>query len=67
MYTSNALNWRFGLLELMPFSAIAEADVRRRGERDRESLLSAQPRRSDRRRHALYRVEFHVGDEPRRP
>jgi hypothetical protein len=55
-------------MELMPFSAIAEADVRRCGERDRESLREraahAGPIADDT---LLYRVEFHlVGDEPRR-
>jgi hypothetical protein len=54
-------------LELMPFSAIAEADVRR-CEKDRESLREraahASPIAGDT---LLYRVEFHlVGDEPRR-
>ncbi|HWM98301.1 MAG TPA: hypothetical protein VNO54_14735, partial [Streptosporangiaceae bacterium] len=55
-------------LELMPFSAIAEADMRRCGEKDRESLREraahASPIAGDT---LLYRVEFHlVGDEPRR-
>lgn len=54
-------------LELMPFSAIAEADVRG-CEKDRESLREraahASPIAGDT---LLYRVEFHlVGDEPRR-
>ena len=55
-------------MELMPFSAIAEADVSRCGEKDRESLREraahASPIAGDT---LLYRVEFHlVGDEPRR-
>jgi hypothetical protein len=39
-------------MELMPFSAIAEADVRRCGEKDRESLRERAATQSDRRRHA---------------
>jgi hypothetical protein len=55
-------------LELMPFSAIAEADMRRCGEKDPESLREraahAGPIAGDT---LPYRVEFHlVGDEPRR-
>jgi hypothetical protein len=49
-------------VELLPFAAVTEADVRRSGERDRESLR-------DRAAHAgpinddtpVYRIEFHVG------
>jgi hypothetical protein len=48
-------------IELMPFSAVTSADVRRSGEHDRESLR-------DRAAHAgpidddtlVYRIEFHV-------
>jgi hypothetical protein len=48
-------------MELLPFSAVTAADVRRSGERDRESLR-------DRAAHAgpitddtlVYRIEFHV-------
>ena len=48
-------------MELLPFSAVTAADVRRAGERDRESLR-------DRAAHAgpinddtlIYRIEFHV-------
>jgi hypothetical protein len=47
-------------IELMPFSAITAADVRRAGERDRESLRQraahAGPVSDDT---LLYRVEFH--------
>jgi hypothetical protein len=52
-------------VELMPFAAIAPADVRRSGERDRESLRQ-------RAAHAgpitdgtpLYRIEFHLTGPP---
>jgi hypothetical protein len=52
-------------VELVPFAAISAADVRRSGEPDRESLRR-------RAAHAgpiddqtlLYRVEFHLVDEP---
>jgi hypothetical protein len=48
-------------IELLPFSAVTAADVRRSGERDRDSLR-------DRAAHAgpvndetlVYRIEFHV-------
>ena len=53
-------------VELVPFAAITEADVRRSGERDREALrhraAHAGPVDDDT---LLYRVEFHlVTDEP---
>ena len=48
-------------IELIPFSAITEADVRRAGEPDRETLRSraahAGPIDDDT---PLYRIEFHV-------
>jgi hypothetical protein len=52
-------------VELMPFAAITSADIRRSGERDRESLRQ-------RAAHAgpiadstlLYRVEFHLARPP---
>lgn len=48
-------------VELVPFSAIDDADVRRSGEADRESLrrraAHAGPVDDDT---ALYRIEFHV-------
>jgi hypothetical protein len=52
-------------VELLPFAAITDADVRRSGEPDRESLRR-------RAAHAgpvtdgtlLYRVEFHLADSP---
>ncbi len=48
-------------LELMPFSSITAADIRRSGEHDRESLRQraahAGPIADDT---LLYRVEFHV-------
>jgi hypothetical protein len=50
-------------VELMPFSAITPADVRRSGEADLESLRKraahAGPIASDT---LLYRVEFHLAD-----
>lgn len=51
-------------INLVPFFAISAADVRRSGERDRESLRKraahAGPIRDDT---VLYRVEFHVVHE----
>ncbi|HEX5587381.1 MAG TPA: ASCH domain-containing protein [Acidimicrobiia bacterium] len=48
-------------IELVPFAAITRADVRRSGERDRESLRAraahAGPVHDDT---MLYRIEFHV-------
>jgi hypothetical protein len=48
-------------IELVPFSSVTRADVRRSGERDRESLRQraahAGPIEDDT---LLYRVEFHV-------
>ncbi len=54
-------------VELVPFAAITEADVRRSGERDRETLrhraAHAGPVDDDT---LLYRIEFHlVTDGPR--
>ncbi len=50
-------------VELIPFASITAADVRRSGERDRESLrrraAHAGPIGDDT---LLYRVEFHVAD-----
>jgi hypothetical protein len=52
-------------LELMPFAAITPADIRRSGERDRESLRQraahAGPITDDT---LLYRVEFHLTGPP---
>jgi len=49
-------------IELLPFSAVTAADVRRSGERDRESLRNraahAGPIDDDT---LVYRIEFHVG------
>jgi hypothetical protein len=48
-------------VELVPFSAVTAADVRRSGERDRESLRTraahAGPIQDDT---VVYRIEFHV-------
>jgi hypothetical protein len=48
-------------IELLPFSAVTTADVRRSGERDRESLRSraahAGPINDDT---LVFRIEFHV-------
>ena len=48
-------------IELLPFSAVTAEDVRRAGERDRESLRDraahAGPIRDDA---LVYRIEFHV-------
>jgi hypothetical protein len=52
-------------VELVPFAAINEGDVRRSGEPDRESLrrraAHAGPIGDDT---LVYRVEFHLVDEP---
>jgi hypothetical protein len=49
-------------IELLPFSAVTAEDVRRSGERDRESLRNraahAGPIADDT---LVYRIEFHVG------
>jgi hypothetical protein len=49
------------LIELVPFSSVTRADVRRAGERDRESLrrrtAHAGPVHDDT---LVYRIEFHV-------
>jgi hypothetical protein len=54
-------------LELMPFAAITPGDIRRSGERDRESLRQraahAGPIADDT---LVYRVEFHLADPPAR-
>ncbi len=51
-------------IDLMPFHAITAADIRRAGERDRETLrrraAHAGPIRDDT---LLYRIEFHL-DQP---
>ena len=52
-------------VELMPFAAITAGDIRRSGERDRESLRQraahAGPIAGDT---LLYRVEFHLAGPP---
>ncbi|HUA30556.1 MAG TPA: hypothetical protein VMC03_16860 [Streptosporangiaceae bacterium] len=52
-------------VELVPFASVSPADVRRSGEPDRESLrrraAHAGPIEDDT---LLYRVEFHLVDEP---
>jgi hypothetical protein len=52
-------------IELVPFSAVTAADVRRSGEPDRESLrrraAHAGPVGDDT---LLYRVQFHLVDQP---
>jgi hypothetical protein len=54
-------------VELVPFAAISEDDLRRTGEKDRESLrrraAHAGPVSGDT---LLYRVEFHLADSPAR-
>jgi hypothetical protein len=55
-------------VELVPFASITAADIRRSGERDRESLrrraAHAGPIADDT---PLYRVEFHLADSQPRP
>jgi|GEM_PF-726461 hypothetical protein len=52
-------------IELVPFSSLTQLDIRRSGERDRESLRQraahAGPIEEDT---VLYRIEFHVVAEP---
>jgi phosphodiesterase/alkaline phosphatase D-like protein len=61
-YTSADVVIEIDTIELLPFSAITRADVRRAGERDRESLRAraahAGPINEDT---LVYRIEFHVG------
>jgi hypothetical protein len=60
-YAVRDVNIQVDAVDLIPFYAISEADVRRAGEPDRESLRKraahAGPIRNDT---VLYRVEFHV-------
>jgi hypothetical protein len=61
MYAVRDVHIQVDSVDLVPFYAISAADVRRAGERDRESLRKraahAGPIRNDT---VLYRVEFHV-------
>lgn len=60
-YSVGAASIEIDLIELMPFLALTADDVRRSGERDRESLRQraahAGPIAEDT---LVYRVEFHV-------
>jgi hypothetical protein len=48
-------------VELVPFAAITEADVRRAGESDRETLRKARPHAGPIHEHILvYRIELHA-------
>jgi len=51
-------------VELMPFAAVTEDDVRRSGESDRESLRARAAHAGPIAEHTvLYRVEFHVVED----
>jgi hypothetical protein len=60
-YTTGAVRIEIDSIEMVPFSSVTPADVRRSGEKDRESLR-------ERAAHAgpidddtlVYRIEFHV-------
>jgi len=60
-YTTAGVVIEIDSIELLPFSAVTAADVRRAGERDRESLrvraAHAGPINEDT---VVYRIEFHV-------
>ncbi len=60
-YPVGPLHIEVDAIELVPFSSVTRADVRRSGERDRESLRQraahAGPIDEDT---LLYRIEFHV-------
>jgi hypothetical protein len=62
-YRSGVVQIEVDSVELMPFAAITPEDIRRSGERDRESLRQraahAGPIADDT---LLYRVEFHLAD-----
>ncbi len=60
-YAAGAVRIEIDSIEMIPFAAITAADVRRSGERDRESLRQraahAGPIDDDT---LVYRIEFHV-------
>jgi hypothetical protein len=60
-YATGAVRIEIDSIEIIPFSAVTAADVRRAGERDRESLRQraahAGPIDDDT---LVYRIEFHV-------
>jgi hypothetical protein len=64
-YRAGPAQIKAGSVELMPFAAITPGDIRRCGERDRESLRQraahAGPIADDT---LLYRVEFHLAGPP---
>ncbi len=63
-YTAHGTRIEVDDIELVPFSSVTKADVRRAGERDLESLRAraahAGPIDDDT---LVYRVEFHVVDD----
>ena len=67
-YPVGPLQIEVDTVELMPFAAITPDDVRRSGERDRESLRQraahSGPIADDT---LLYRVEFHLAEPPASP
>lgn len=51
-------------IELVPFSSVTAADVRRTGERDREALRTRTAHAGPVHDHSLvYRIEFHTVDD----
>ncbi len=60
-YSAGPVQIEIDAIELVPFSSVTRADVRRSGERDRESLrrraAHSGPIHDDT---LVYRVEFHV-------
>jgi hypothetical protein len=64
-YRAGAVQIEVDSVELMPFAAITAEDIRRSGERDRESLRQraahSGPVSDDT---LLYRVEFHLAGAP---
>ena len=63
-YRTGAVRIEVDAIELVPFASVTRADVRRAGERDRESLrrraAHAGPIDDDT---LVYRIEFHVVDD----
>jgi len=63
-YRTGAAQIEVDAIELVPFASVTRADVRRAGERDRESLrrraAHAGPIEDDT---LVYRIEFHVVDD----
>ena len=63
-YAVGASRFEIDSIEMVPFSSVTRADLRRTGEKDRESLRKrtahAGPVHDDT---PVYRIEFHIVDE----